>query len=79
MYTWEDALGKRELVWSCGEKKDERNDLTKVTTLSSMHGSYGNGKDLLENQNHRPFISLRSQLTLIHIKSKFWDDFRIVQ
>ncbi|XP_064596162.1 intermembrane lipid transfer protein VPS13C-like isoform X2 [Liolophura sinensis] len=29
LYTWEDALGKRELVWSCGEKKDERNDLTK--------------------------------------------------
>ncbi|WAR29706.1 VPS13-like protein [Mya arenaria] len=27
-YTWEDAIGKRELVWSCGEKKDVKNDLS---------------------------------------------------
>ncbi|XP_052264161.1 intermembrane lipid transfer protein VPS13A-like [Dreissena polymorpha] len=28
LYTWEDAIGKRELVWSCGEKKEMKNDLT---------------------------------------------------
>lgn len=28
LYTWEDSLGKRELIWSCGEKKDQKNDLT---------------------------------------------------
>ncbi|KAL4216396.1 Vacuolar protein [Mactra antiquata] len=28
LYTWEDSLGKKELTWSCGEKKDVKNDLT---------------------------------------------------
>ncbi|XP_053387649.1 intermembrane lipid transfer protein VPS13A-like isoform X4 [Mercenaria mercenaria] len=28
LYTWEDSLGKREMVWSCGEKKDVKNDLS---------------------------------------------------
>lgn len=28
LYTWDNALGKRELVWSCGKKKDVKNDLS---------------------------------------------------
>ncbi|KAK7096181.1 hypothetical protein V1264_005509 [Littorina saxatilis] len=27
LYTWDNALGKRELVWTCGKKKDMKNDL----------------------------------------------------
>ncbi|CAG2221758.1 VPS13A_C [Mytilus edulis] len=27
LYTWEMATGKREVIWSCGEKKDTKNDL----------------------------------------------------
>ncbi|XP_052084958.1 intermembrane lipid transfer protein VPS13A-like isoform X11 [Mytilus californianus] len=27
LYTWETATGKREVIWSCGEKKDTKNDL----------------------------------------------------
>ncbi|KAH3865967.1 hypothetical protein DPMN_029015, partial [Dreissena polymorpha] len=28
LYTWEDAIGERKLVWSCGEKREMKNDLT---------------------------------------------------
>ncbi|XP_067654011.1 intermembrane lipid transfer protein VPS13A-like isoform X3 [Haliotis asinina] len=28
LYTWENALGKRELVYTCGNKKDVKNDLS---------------------------------------------------
>ncbi|ESO95114.1 hypothetical protein LOTGIDRAFT_160876 [Lottia gigantea] len=28
LYTWEDALGKLELIWSCGKEKDMKNELT---------------------------------------------------
>ena len=30
LYTWDNALGKRELVWTCGKKKDVKTDLTQV-------------------------------------------------
>ena len=30
MYTWDDALEKRELWWNCGETKKQKNDLVKV-------------------------------------------------
>ncbi len=31
MYTWQDALGKRELIWSCeGNQKEQKDDLVKV-------------------------------------------------
>ena len=36
LYTWEDAIGKRELVWSCGEKKEMKNDLTQVIKYLSQ-------------------------------------------
>ena len=29
LYTWQDPLGKRELVWSGGEKKNQKNELLK--------------------------------------------------
>ncbi|KAL3884630.1 hypothetical protein ACJMK2_024757 [Sinanodonta woodiana] len=28
LYAWEDSLGKRELIWTCGEMKDQKNDLS---------------------------------------------------
>ncbi|XP_060560724.1 intermembrane lipid transfer protein Vps13-like isoform X2 [Ruditapes philippinarum] len=28
LYTWEDSIGKREIHWTCGEKKDVKNDLS---------------------------------------------------
>ena len=37
LYTWDNALGKRELVWTCGKKKDVKTDLTQVG-----HGIVGN-------------------------------------
>ena len=37
LYTWDNALGKRELVWTCGKKKDVKTDLTQVG-----HGVIGN-------------------------------------
>ena len=30
LYTWQDPNQKRELLWSCGEKKNEKNELLKV-------------------------------------------------
>jgi hypothetical protein len=30
LYTWEDSIGKREILWTCGEKKDVKNDLSQV-------------------------------------------------
>ena len=34
LYTWEDALGKRELTWSAGEKTvNQKNDLVKVSPI----------------------------------------------
>lgn len=30
LYTWEDCLGKRELLWTCGDKKGVKNDLSQV-------------------------------------------------
>lgn len=30
LYTWENSLEKRELHWSCGGKKDVKNDLSQV-------------------------------------------------
>jgi hypothetical protein len=30
LYTWEDSIGKREIHWTCGEKKDVKNDLSQV-------------------------------------------------
>ena len=27
LYTWENAVGKREVIWTCGEKKEQKNDL----------------------------------------------------
>jgi hypothetical protein len=31
LYTWEDCLGKRQLLWSCGEKKEVKNNLAEVS------------------------------------------------
>jgi len=30
LYTWEDSLGKREMLWTCGDKKGVKNDLSQV-------------------------------------------------
>lgn len=30
LYTWQDPVMKRELVWMCGEKKDNKDELVKV-------------------------------------------------
>jgi len=30
LYTWENAVGKREVIWTCGEKKEQKNDLQQV-------------------------------------------------
>ena len=30
LYTWEDVIGKRELIWSCGQHMDQKNTLTQV-------------------------------------------------
>lgn len=30
LYTWQDPVMKRELVWTCGEKKDNKDELVKV-------------------------------------------------
>lgn len=30
LYTWQDPVMKRELVWMCGEKKDHKDELVKV-------------------------------------------------
>ena len=30
LYTWQDAIGKRELLWSSGEQKEHKDDLVKV-------------------------------------------------
>lgn len=36
LYTWPNALGKREIIWSCGDKKDQKNDLIKVHTYKEI-------------------------------------------
>ena len=35
LYTWEDSLGKREMLWTCGEKKDVKNDLSQVCNVKN--------------------------------------------
>ena len=30
LYSWENTLEKRDLVWTCGGKKDVKNDLSQV-------------------------------------------------
>ena len=30
MYSWPDPLEKRELIWSCGDKKNQKSELVKV-------------------------------------------------
>ena len=30
LYSWENSLEKRELIWACGGKKDVKNDLSQV-------------------------------------------------
>ena len=38
LYTWDNALGKRELIWSCGKKKDMKSDLMQVSTrVDDLH------------------------------------------
>ena len=34
LYSWENSLEKRELIWTCGGKKDVKNDLSQVTIVS---------------------------------------------
>ena len=34
MILWHDTLGKRELVWTCGEKKYQKDDLIKVSSFT---------------------------------------------
>ena len=34
LYSWENSLEKRELIWTCGGKKDVKNDLSQVTIIS---------------------------------------------
>lgn len=38
LYTWENSLGKREMVYTCGNKKDVKNDLSQV--CPPLHGKY---------------------------------------
>jgi len=32
-YVWQDPLGKRELIWSCGESRNKINTLDQVNSL----------------------------------------------
>ena len=34
LYTWQDPLGKRELIWQAGEKKNQKDDLVKVCVMT---------------------------------------------
>ena len=39
LYTWQDPLGKRELIWSSGEKKNQKDELLKDTIDGYLYDS----------------------------------------
>lgn len=49
-YTWQDPAGQRELLWSCGEARNNKNDLIQVCCFITGKGNLLDVKST-DNQN----------------------------